>query len=80
MKAILKMKTSFCIMTFHEIYDPKKNESSARGRWINHRILTGEKDNIKTLEAILNEKVKGDFELQVKKEATNIVVNYEGVE
>ena len=72
------MKTSFCIMTFHEIHDPKTN--SAQSRWINHRILIGEKDSIKAIQGILSDRVTGDFELQVKKEATNIVVNYDGVE
>ena len=42
------MKTSFCIMTFHEIHDPKTPEI-VYGRWINHRILEGEKDQIKAL-------------------------------
>ena len=48
-------------MTFHEIHDPKTN--IAKGRWINHRILIGEKDKIKALQGILTENVKGDFEI-----------------
>ena len=59
-------------MTFHEKYDPVSKQTA--GKFLNHRILIGKKDDIKQIQACLNENVTGDFELMLKEEATDIVV------
>ena len=58
-------------MTFNQIYDPKTEKMI--GKWINHRILIGNKPDIKAIKAILNENIIGDFEILLKEERTDLV-------
>ena len=60
------MQQAFCVMTYEETLDPKTGEMP--GRFLNHRVLKGNQEKIDEMKALLEENVKGDFEIRLREE------------
>lgn len=62
-----KMPRAFCVMVFNQQYVPKTGET--HGKYENFRVLVGPKDDLEATKAILDERVKGSFEVVLREQA-----------
>jgi len=62
-----KMPRAFCVMVFNQMYMPKSGKTV--GKYENYRVLVGPQDTIDAVKGILEEKVKGSFEVVLREQA-----------
>jgi len=58
------MPRAFCVMVYEENCDPKTKNSTVD--WKNYRVLVGKQDAINACKEVIEEKVKGDFEVVLR--------------
>jgi len=58
------MPRAFCVMVYEEKCDPKTGKSTVD--WKNYRVLVGKQDSINTCKELIDEKVKGNFEIVLR--------------
>lgn len=61
------MPRAFCVMVYEENYDA--NTKTSKVDWKNYRVLVGKQDAINTCKSVIEEKVKGEFEVVLREHA-----------
>jgi len=61
------MNRAFCVMVFNQTYVPKTGKTV--GKYENYRVLVGPQAALDAVKPVLEEKVKGSFEVVLREQA-----------